>query len=407
MYNASIDYAYWKDGSASRLAYGYNGGVWEDYYSASWHNLSNSGISPAFIGDGAYHLVWSDGAKYQYIASTDLGYWSSTGVTNDNDFRLSYGTGQWFRYSDSSTIYNVVEYKGNRRYLLTDYMYWTSAGLKSTTYTGSDYGTDVQNVLWFDTTNKALATWYIFKPVGTNLKWNGGALDVEVVNIHSQADNGQPDWPYWFKMFEQYTKENVITIEYDLEQGTSLSTVLDGLNYITDTYGKTIDDLAVLSHGSTDGFGFGDWIATWNYTTFASQWTRLNGLMTNGGQIQLYHCLAGAASSMLDDIASRTNTHIFANIDPQWYRWSFGPNGNTENSNAWNNNYKDPWLGGLAREAGGDLRMPKVNFIDLDFEYQSDKSGKRGYKMLFTPSSPAGYSQADMVYWWNNDHGIP
>jgi hypothetical protein len=242
--------------------------------------------------------------------------------------------------------------------------------------------------------------------VGTNLKWNGGALDVEVVNIHSQAEK-YPNSPYWFKLFEQYTKENVITIEYDLEQGTSLSTVLDGLNYITDTYAKTIDDLAVLSHGWFDGFGFGDWIGTSNYTTFAAQWTRLNGLMTNGGQIQLYHCLAGAASSMLDDIASRTNTHIFANINSQWFQW-YWPIGSpeAENSNAWNNNYKDPYLGGEARPTGGDVNKPKVNFIDLDFEYQSDKSGKRGYKMLFDASNP-GYSQADMVYWWNNGNGRP
>ena len=404
-YCSNADEGTWVHGNLTVFCYSYTYGQWWDKYSTSWHKLGVCGISPAFIGDGAYHQAWSDGAKYKYIASTDLGYWSSTGVTNDDDFRINYGTSQWYRYYDGSTVYDAVEYKGNRQYLLSDYIYWTSAGLNSTTPTGSSYGTDVQNILWLDSTNKALATWYIFTP-GTDLKWSGGALNVYITNTHDQG---------YYKVrhlaYDQYTNEDVLTLQYDLEGGVTLSHILDDLGYLTATYGQTIDNLAVRCHGSTTSFWWGDRITTSNYnTTYSTQWTRLNNLMTNGGQLQLWHCLVGAnTDGMLDSIASRANVRIFANINSQWNDYigsgkliasrEFG------DSDVWNNNYFQ-WFIGMESPRGSDLTQPKDPFIDQELEYQSDHSGNRGYTSLLTLYNP-GLPQADMVYWWNNGNGRP
>ena len=397
-YNPSNSEHFNFDGSGTRrLGYNFGTGQWWDYYSASWHTLGQSGMSSAFIGDGAYHQLWSDGAKYQYVSG--YGYWSSNGVSNDDDFRITYASGQWYRYYDGSTIYDAVEYKGNRQFLLTDYIYWTSSGLRSATPTGSSYGTDVRYTLWYDANSSALANWYIFTP-GTDLKWSGGALDVVVLDNNANS--------LWIHSWEQYTKEDVITIEYDLEGGVSLSTVLTGLGYLTSVYGKTIDDLNVVSHGNYTGFYSGNWISTSNYTSFSSQWTQLNNLMTNGGQIQLSHCETGSAGSMLSDIAARTNTRVFANINDGWTSWGGKLNNSYsyDNANVWNYNYKNVYCGRVARTSGEDLTIPKVNFVDYDFEYQSDGSGNRAYKILYSFYNP-GYSQADMVYWWNNGNGRP
>jgi|GEM_PF-5875390 len=399
-YTTQNDTAQWNYSGKTRFSLQYNVGQWWHTYSNNWYTLGAHSMPTAFIGDGAYHQIWSDGAKYQYVNSIDRGYWSSTGNNNDDDFRLAYSSGEWYRYYGGSTVYNGVEYKGNRNYLLTDYIYWTSSGIKSTTPTGSSYGTDLQHVFWSDSTSTSLLTYYIYTP-GADLKWSGGALDVVLLNNNSNS--------LWMRSKGQYTNEDVVSVEMNLEGGISLSSVLTQLGYITSIYGKTIDDLNVVCHGSTDGFYFGSWVSTSNYvSTYGGQWTQLNTLMTNGGQLQLAHCLVGAAPSMLSDIASRVNVKVFANINSQWTSWyklnnSYG----YDDANVWNYNRTNVWEGAVARPAGStEYTRPKVNFVDYDFEYQSDGSGKRGYKMLFTYYNP-GYSQADMVYWWNNGNGRP
>lgn len=73
----------------------------------------------------------------------------------------------------------------------------------------------------------------------------------------------------------------------------------------------------------------------------------------------------------------------------------------------WNYNYNRVFLGRVGRQSGEtDLTIPKVSFVDYDFEYQSDRSGNRAYNLLFSFYNP-GYIQTDMVYWWNNGLGIP
>ena len=91
MYNAAIDYAYWRDGSDARLAYGYTGGQWNDTgLGGGWQRLA-SGLTPSFLGDGVYHDM-QNGWSYMYLASVDYAYWR-----NGSDARLAYGYtgGQW------------------------------------------------------------------------------------------------------------------------------------------------------------------------------------------------------------------------------------------------------------------------------------------------------------------------
>ena len=131
--------------------------------------------------------------------------------------------------------------------------------------------------------------------------------------------------------------------------------------------------------------------------------------MTNGGQIQLSHCETGSAASMLSYIAAMTNTRVFANINSGWTSWGGKVNSSYgyDVANVWNYNYYHVFWGAVARPSGStDLTRPKVNFVDYDFEYQSDGSGKRAYKLLYSFYDP-GYSQTDMVYWWNNGNGRP
>lgn len=367
-----------------------------------WKVVGDTGRSSAFIGDGAYHTLYADGAKYRYGTSgqyNDWGFWYSTGIEGQSDFAFHYVNGDWIRSSDNTVGYGNITYLGSGKYMFEKWMYYASDGWLK--YTPGDYlgrGTDIHCYLWNANTKSNIGDWYIFTP-GSDMSWSGGALDVVVMNSNSNS--------LWMKAWEQYTKEDVITIEYNLEGGASLATVLQGLGYITSFYGKTIDDLAVHCHGNYTGFYFGNWIYTSNYTSFATQWTQLNNLMTDGGQLQLYHCETGSAASILSDIASRMNARVFANVNDQWNSfWYLNSKYSAGNANVWNYNYRDPFFGRSARQSGEDITIPKQNFIDEDFEYQSDGSGKRAYKMLFTPYN-IGYSQEDMVYWWNDGNGRP
>ena len=94
MYLASVDYAYWKDGSAVRFAYGCNGGSWWGTgIGGTWQAIGASGLTASFLGDGAYHDLNNGGWSYMYISSIDCGYWK-----NGNGPRLAYGYngGQWW-----------------------------------------------------------------------------------------------------------------------------------------------------------------------------------------------------------------------------------------------------------------------------------------------------------------------
>ena len=91
MYNASIDYAYWKDGSYVRLAYGYTGGQWNDTgLGGTWQTLA-SGLTSTFIGDGVYHDM-QNGWSYMYLASVDYAYWKDGSAVR---FAYGYNGGQW------------------------------------------------------------------------------------------------------------------------------------------------------------------------------------------------------------------------------------------------------------------------------------------------------------------------
>jgi hypothetical protein len=96
MYNASIDYAYWKDGSYVRFAYGYLGGQWCDTgLGGTWQSL-NSGLNPDFLGDGAYHDL-KNGWSYMYLSSIDYAYWKY-----GSNARLAYGYigGLWWNHGN-------------------------------------------------------------------------------------------------------------------------------------------------------------------------------------------------------------------------------------------------------------------------------------------------------------------
>jgi len=431
LYDAPGNDGYWRNASDFvRFMYEYDSAQWKHYYSGNLHTLGSSGNSAAFIGDGLPHTLFSDGTSYEFHpgkpSDGDFGCWRSWGANSDWDCGINYNSGRWaaafalgnkwslgaFRtglYANPA-YYDEVEYKGNHQWVVTQYLYWDANGYQSSTPNNNSYGTDIQytwvSVRPGSSDSEILAVWYIFNS-GADLEWSGGTLSVALEDVLYGA--GDP-WPM-FCGGEQYTKQDVISMEFNLDpsvQGhATLPNILTALGYVKQYYGKTIDNLLVDSHGRTDAFYFGDYISTSNYTSFSTEWVTLNNLMTDNGQLQLAECKVGWSPYMLDDIAARTNTRVFANINATWSHFDkLNSNYNIGDPKLWNHNVKNFFWGDIARYWFEDAYKPKVNFIDQDFEYQSDRSGNRSYTMLFDLYDPE-YPQADMVWWWNLGAGRP
>jgi len=85
--------------TVARFEYNYATAEWRkgrpdgNFMSDAYYVLG-TGISPAFIGDGAYHMVNADWS-YQYTASSDTGYWKDTGA-NEAWLSYDYGNKEWY-----------------------------------------------------------------------------------------------------------------------------------------------------------------------------------------------------------------------------------------------------------------------------------------------------------------------
>ena len=91
-YVKSISSGYWNNGSATRFGYDYNAGQWWDCRT-QWLPLGVSGLSQAFVGDGAWHSGLVNGWSYRYVTSISSGYWNTGGATR---FGYDYRAGQWW-----------------------------------------------------------------------------------------------------------------------------------------------------------------------------------------------------------------------------------------------------------------------------------------------------------------------
>ncbi len=134
------------------------------------------------------------------------------------------------------------------------------------------------------------------------------------------ADNSDS----WMSNALQYTKTDVIFMDFDFyTSGESyydhFSEIVDSIGWVSWFYGQTVDNLAIIGHGNSSAMVIGDYISTSNYTSYYSDFSELNTYMDHNGQIQLYHCLTGNASTMLNTIAGWTDCDIFANTDLTYY----------------------------------------------------------------------------------------
>jgi hypothetical protein len=383
IYSPSSDCNSWMVNGYVRFAYVYGSGQWYDIWShlrssqemainprdwdPSWMLLGQSGQSSAFVGDGAYHVLFSDGTRYRY--SSEYGYWNTSGVPGTDDFRFGYidggSTGStWLRYYDGATAYGDVRYIGNHRYFISNGIYWTTMWARSSHPTGGSgiFDEDIGCVIWDAGSKSNLAEWYIFTHGGDG-KWSAGALNVVLVD--SSMHPSVSSYGRYRRMVEQYAKTDVIVMEAAFSEGVTFSQILDNFSYITGYYGKTIDNLSIWNTGTSSSFNIGqDYINTSNYaTTYGNYWTRLDGLMTDGGQLQFEACLVGTgAPGMLDQIASLTHTYVYANGPVFDFHWIW-LNGSGYSSSTWNYNF---W---------------QVYLSDYTFEYASP--GAPSYTNLF------------------------
>jgi len=101
-YAASIGGGYWNTGSATRFSYDYTWGRWWSYSSwGAWRAMSAAGLSQAFIGDGVNHDV-GNGWWYAYAKPIDSGYWNSGAAVR---FGYDYNAGQWWDHSTGSNTW--------------------------------------------------------------------------------------------------------------------------------------------------------------------------------------------------------------------------------------------------------------------------------------------------------------
>ncbi len=313
--------------------------MWEWYH--QWFTDSNGALS---YNDWDLALYWWD-ANHYFAQSHIDGTWLYYDNLDDHIWEPYQA---WF-YSNSESHW---EFNGwdTHVYWVSNYVYWASH---------NDY--DLVNALYNEADNSLLATWTIYN-LGSDNAWSAGELNVVVLDA-SYYGTGLVE-PV---AMEHWLAEDAITLEYYFEGAyeTGWSTIVDGIGWVSWFYGQDVDNLAVFSHGNEMVMDLGTDVTVYNYTYYYSTFVTLDDYMEDDGNIMFYHCGVGAASSMLSDIASWTNTDVFANVGDQYF-WYDGPRNDSE------------WNHGLAHVLYLD---------DSGFEYKSDptEDGWTAYTYLVRP----------------------
>jgi len=98
-YNTAISGGYWNTAGETRFGYDYNQGRWWSYRNA-WSPLGASGVSQSFIGNGAWHNL-NNGWSYLYSAGMSQASWATNGRLR---FLYDYTPGQWYDATSWNTI---------------------------------------------------------------------------------------------------------------------------------------------------------------------------------------------------------------------------------------------------------------------------------------------------------------
>ena len=129
-YSAAYDQGTFKDGAAQRFMYNYASGQWSDSAdTVSWQALGMAGLNAAFIGDGAWHTVWT-AVWYRYTASGDYSNWLVSGAMR---FVYAYNVGQWSDYSPVAGRWSLLGSLGLSSAFLGDgswHTVWTGVSVQ-------------------------------------------------------------------------------------------------------------------------------------------------------------------------------------------------------------------------------------------------------------------------------------
>ncbi|AFM24018.1 DUF4347 domain-containing protein [Desulfomonile tiedjei] len=336
--------------------------VLEDYCDGNWHFVNGWW----FAYQNGFNLWYYDSLHYYaQDAATSRWLWFDAVIDNQWEYYQTWeydsAIAYWYYNDWNGTYYHQNDahryYHDHITGIWWQYNAYTGAWNPDAT-TQFAYGQETQYWsngdtdlhCWLTNDGTTLLDWWIFN-AGSDGQWSGGALNVVLV-----------DYTDFFECVEQYTKTDVIVIEYDLTND-GFATVVDGLRILSDYYDTQISNLAVMSHGNSTGMYFGEWISSSNYNNYYNDFLELNAYMVDNGQIMLYHCQVGAASTMLGKIAVWTSTDVFANLGDQWYYWTWYSSPYEETDGIWNHNYYQVHLG------------------EYLFEYRSDRYAT--YNMLF------------------------
>jgi len=144
----------------------------------------------------------------------------------------------------------------------------------------------------------------------------------------------------------------VIVYDADAE---SAEDVIGRIAALSESEGKEVDSLTILSHGGAGYFDLGnEAVKAENLSTFSDAWAALDAAMKDDGHIYIYGCgmANGEGLSLLDALAEVTNTRVFASDDV------------TGGSGDWD-------LEAASENAGDEVPVPPLNF-DMLADYEGD-----------------------------------
>jgi len=298
MYSHSTDYGWFKTGNHLRYYYSYGPGQWFHRGSATeWGELSATGVSAAFVGDGAWHDLGT-GWSYQHVGG-DSGYFKLGDALR---FSYWYVQSQWFHRGNHSDLVALTGTEYSAQFIGDGAEHDIGNQWHYEYLIASDYGSFIDH-------SGSASFAYSYAPgqwlhKGNTANW--GVLSATNCSIAFMGDGAWHDlgngWSYWYDrgdsdgVFKAGSLER-FSYNYTVSQwshrgastgwgvisaqGVSAEFLGDG-NWIDLGNGFTYrylaaDDTGHFKVGADERFYFGYGASRWFHRGHSTDWAALTG----------------------------------------------------------------------------------------------------------------------------------
>ncbi len=141
----------------------------------------------------------------------------------------------------------------------------------------------------------------------------GQGVDVVLISDHA------PDYQTLVDAVDPEAR----VVVYDADSD-SLADVIESVRTVSEEAGQQIHSLSILSHGENGTFKIGnETVTSDNIDQYSESWATLDSAMSDEGHIYVFGCSvvndAGEGKSLIDALATATNTYVFGSNDTTGY----------------------------------------------------------------------------------------